>query len=378
MDRGAAAAREQRWKRDRIKAWLLRSPSSFRVVEVIRTIDWDGDAVAIIDQTLLPREERILRLREVAELAEAIRSMRVRGAPALGVAGALGVALAVRRAQERGHDIRLAADKAAAELAATRPTAVNLRWGIEKARGAVAAGADAVVEAAVKVLEADVQTNRTMAERGTAWLESMKLADKTRLRVLTHCNTGALACVEIGTALGVIQFAHGRGLVEEVLATETRPSLQGSRLTAWELKRLKIPFRLVADAAAPSLIANGAVDVVLVGADRIAANCDVANKIGTYPLALAARRAGVPFVVVAPESTRDPEVADGSLIPIEQRAGDEVVEFAGVRVAPAGSQALNPAFDVTPSDLITAIITEERVIEPAARTPALPDSRCGF
>ena len=331
-----------------------------------RTIDWDGEAVVIIDQTLLPGEEKLVKLREVGELAEAIRSLRVRGAPALGVAGALGIAMAVRRAQENGTDITMAAAEASRELAATRPTAVNLRWGIDLACGAVGAGADAVVERAVELLEADVSTNRAIAERGAVWVESLRYARGRRLRILTHCNTGALACVEIGTALGVIQLAHARGAVEEVLATETRPLLQGSRLTAWELQRLGIAFRLVADSAAPSLIARGYVDVVMVGADRIATNGDVANKIGTYALALAARRAEIPFVVVAPESTRDPQSASGKQISIEERPEDEVLGFAGVRVAPIGAHAFNPAFDVTPIDLVTAIITEDRIIASGA------------
>ncbi len=330
-----------------------------------RTIDWDHDTVAIIDQTLLPDEERVLRLREVGELAEAIRSMRIRGAPALGVAGALGIALAVARAHEQGEDFHLAADRGALELASTRPTAANLRWGIDRAMDAIRAGPEAVVHAATTIREDDVQTNRRMADRGATWLQSLERGRDIRLRILTHCNTGALACVEIGTALGVIQAAHGRGLVDQVLATETRPALQGSRLTAWELQRLRIPFRIVVDSAAPSLIAAGAVDVVVVGADRIAANDDVANKVGTYPLALAARASEVPFVVVAPESTRDPRVATGKEIPIEQRGEDEVLGFAGSRIAPTGTRALNPAFDVTPRELITAIITESRVIEPS-------------
>jgi methylthioribose-1-phosphate isomerase len=333
---------------------------------VNRTIDWDGEAIVIIDQTLLPGEEKLLRLRGVGELAEAIRSLRVRGAPALGVAGALGIAMAVRRAQENRTDIKMAAAEAARELAATRPTAINLRWGIDQACGAVGAGVDAVVERALALLEADVSTNRAIAERGAAWAESLRSARGRRLRVLTHCNTGALACVEIGTALGVIQLAHARGAVEEVLATETRPLLQGSRLTAWELLRLGIAFRLVADSAAPSLIARGYVDVVMVGADRIAANGDVANKIGTYALALAARRAAIPFAVVAPESTRDLQAASGQQISIEERPEDEVLGFAGVRVAPIGAHAFNPAFDVTPFDLITAIITEDRIIASGA------------
>ena len=325
-----------------------------------RTIDWDGDAIAIIDQTLLPREEKVIRLTDVAALCEAIESLRVRGAPALGVAGALGVALAVRYA----GDVPAAADEAALRLAATRPTAINLRWGIEQARAAAAEGPDAVLDVALGLIEADVRTNRAIAERGARWLATQTSPGRPRLRVLTHCNTGALACVEVGTALGVISAAYEKGLVEEVLATETRPLLQGSRLTAWELQRSGIPFRVVVDGAAPSLIARGAVDVVIVGADRIAANHDVANKVGTYALALAAARARIPFAVVAPESTRDLTTATGADIPIEERREDEVLRFAGERVAPAGARALNPAFDVTPAELVTAIITEARLIEP--------------
>jgi methylthioribose-1-phosphate isomerase len=333
-----------------------------------RTIDWDGEAIVIIDQTLLPSEERLLRLRDVPTLAEAIQSLRVRGAPALGVAGALGIALAVRQARERGTDLQAAADRAAALLAATRPTAVNLRWGIEQARRALEAGFEGVVERALAILEADVQTNRKIAESGADWLDRLRARQQRRLRILTHCNTGALACVELGTALGVIQVAHARGAVEDVLATETRPLLQGARLTAWELQRLRIPFRLVADAAGPSLIARGAVDVAIVGADRIAANGDVANKIGTYPLALAARRDGVPFVVVAPESTVDLAMRSGQDIPIEERPEEEVLGFGTMRVAPAEARALNPAFDITLAELISAIITENRVIDPAVAT----------
>ena len=328
-----------------------------------RTIDWDGDAIVIIDQTRLPGEERLLRLDNVPALAEAIRSLQVRGAPALGIAGAFGIALAVRQAQQRGTDLQGAADHACTMLAATRPTAVNLRWGIDQARHSLAAGPEAVINCALTLLEADVRTNRQIAERGADWLEGLPARSQHQLRILTHCNTGALACVELGTALGVIQVAHSRGAVEEVLATETRPLLQGARLTAWELQRLCIPFRLVADAAAPSLIARGRVDVTVVGADRIAANGDVANKVGTYPLALAARRAGVPFVVVAPESTVDQQTSSGQDIPIEERPEDEVLGFGSLRIAPAETRALNPAFDVTPADLVSAIITEARVIE---------------
>lgn len=235
-----------------------------------RTIDWDGEAIVAIDQTVLPTEERLQRIRDVPTLAEAIQSLRIRGAPALGVAGALGVALAVRQAERTGANMEAAADEAAATLAATRPTAVNLRWGIDQARRALTDGPDAVVSCAVSLIEADVRTNRQLAERGADWLERLPARQQRPARILTHCNTGALACVEIGTALGIIQVAHSRGAVEEVLATETRPLLQGSRLTAWELQRLGIPFRLVTDGAAPSIIARGKVDAVIVGADRVA------------------------------------------------------------------------------------------------------------
>ncbi len=327
-----------------------------------RTIDWDGRDILIIDQTLLPDEERILRLHEVTEVAEAISSLRVRGAPALGVAGALGLALAVRRAQERGENVAAAVSKAAGILSATRPTAANLRWGIERTRGLLAHGPEALVEGARDLLEADVRANRILAERGANLIAELLAGTGRSLRILTHCNTGALACVEWGTALGIIRATHERGMVAEVLTTETRPLLQGARLTSWELGRLGIPYRVMVDAAGPAVIARGNVDVVIVGADRVAANGDSANKVGTYALALAARRAVVPFIVAAPESSIDRQAASGDTIPIEERSETEVLEVAGRRIAPAGAHALNPAFDVTPVDLITAIVTDERVI----------------
>jgi len=328
-----------------------------------RTIDWDGSDVLIVDQTRLPDEERVLRVHEVTQLAEAIASLRVRGAPALGVAGALGLALAARRAQERGRDVGTDVESAAATLAATRPTAVNLRWGIERARALLSQGAEAVVEGARALLEADAAINRAMGQRGADLLG--ELFPGGQLRLLTHCNTGGLATVEWGTALGVIRAAHERGQVEEVLTTETRPLLQGARLTSWELAKLGIPYRVIVDSAGASLIARGQVHAVVVGADRVAANGDVANKIGTYALALAAGRAGVPFLVVAPESTVDPRTPDGGVIRIEERPEAEVLELGGRRLAPAGARALNPAFDITPADLVTAIVTEQRVIRPA-------------
>ncbi|HYS29765.1 MAG TPA: S-methyl-5-thioribose-1-phosphate isomerase [Candidatus Limnocylindria bacterium] len=330
-----------------------------------RTIDWDGRDILIIDQTRLPHEEGTLRLHRVEELAEAITRLRVRGAPALGVAGALGLALAVRRAQEAGQDIGSAVDAAAGTLAATRPTATNLRWGINQARELLTAGPEAVVQRAVQLLEADVAINRALAQRGADLLGEREADLGRSLRLLTHCNTGSLACVEWGTALGIIRAAHERGGVADVLVTETRPLLQGARLTTWELERLGIPYRVVVDGAAPALIQWGRVDAVVVGADRVAANGDVANKIGTFSLALAARHAAIPFIVAAPESTLDPATATGLDIPIEERPEDEILSVNGHRVAPAGARALNPAFDVTPAGLITAIVTERRVIRPA-------------
>jgi S-methyl-5-thioribose-1-phosphate isomerase len=330
---------------------------------VARTIDWDEGAVLIIDQTLLPHEERILRLTEVSELAEAIKSLRVRGAPALGVAGALGLALAARRAQERRENISAAVKSAAEILIATRPTAANLRWGVDQVLAQMKHGSGAIIDRARALLEADVRINQQMAQRGARFLQASGL--ERRLRLLTHCNTGALACVDWGTALGVVRAAYDQGAVDLVYVTETRPLLQGARLTTWELGKLDIPYRVVVDSAAASLIARGRVDAVLVGADRVAGNGDVANKIGTYPLALAAKRSSVPFIVVAPESSLDPAAPRGDVIPIEQRAESEVLEVAGVRVAPAEARAENPAFDVTPADLVTAIITEDRVIRPA-------------
>jgi methylthioribose-1-phosphate isomerase len=301
----------------------------------VRTIDWCGDHIVIIDQTRLPDELTLLELRTVDELIAAIQRLAVRGAPALGVAGALGVALA---------DKAGTADADAPRIKRARPTAVNLAWAVDQTMAA----ADRETRAK-EILEADARTNRQVSERGADLVR--RLTGKQRVRVLTHCNAGALACVEWGTALGVVRALHERDGVEEVFVDETRPLLQGSRLTAWELDRMGVRFRVVVDGAGPTVIARGMVDVVIVGADRIAANGDVANKIGTYPLALAAHRHGIPFVVAAPESTLDPETATGADIPVEERSGAEVVQRW---------DAFNPAFDVTPADLVTAVVTEAR------------------
>ncbi|MDA0641705.1 MULTISPECIES: S-methyl-5-thioribose-1-phosphate isomerase [Nonomuraea] len=312
----------------------------------MRTIDWVDGAVELVDQTRLPDECVTLRVETVDELVGAIRRLSVRGAPALGVAGALGVVLA------RGDQ------DAVARLRAARPTAVNLAWGVDRAAARIPEGPEAVLETALRIRDDDIAACHAMGERGAELLEG------DRLRIMTVCNTGGLACVERGTALGVAQTLHERGRLAEVLALETRPLLQGARLTAWELARMGAPHRLVTDGAGPYLLARGGVDAVLIGADRIAANGDTANKIGSYALALGAERAGVPFIVVAPESTIDPATPSGEHIEIEDRGADEIVAFRGTRVAPEGTDALNPAFDVTPHDLITAIVTEERVIRP--------------
>ena len=301
------------------------------------TIEWRDGVVRMIDQRRLPEELVFLDVGTVEELCRAIAGLAVRGAPALGVAGAMGIALA----STRGDDV----EEAASRIVATRPTAVNLAWGVRRALDAP----DPVAEA-VRLAEEDVARNRRLGSHGAALVPSGS-------QVLTHCNAGALACAGYGTALGVIRSAD----VGHVWVGETRPVLQGSRLTAWELQRLGIPLTLVADAAAGSLMAQGRVDCVVVGADRVAANGDVANKVGTYPLAVLARHHGVPFYVAAPTSTVDLGCATGAGIPIEQRPAQEVVELAGQRLAPVGLPVENPAFDVTPAALVTAIITEEGV-----------------
>ncbi|GLW20628.1 S-methyl-5-thioribose-1-phosphate isomerase [Microbispora triticiradicis] len=326
------------------------------------SLGWDDGAVVAVDQRALPHEYRLLRLESVEHLVEAIRSLAIRGAPAIGLAGALGVALSVwRHSDGETVDVR-AVHHDATLLAEARPTAVNLRWGVSRALRRLPDGPEGVLAEALAMLDEDAATNRSAAGRAADLVISLT-ADRPA-RILTHCNTGRLATAAVGTALGAILELAGRGRVEEVLVDETRPLLQGARLTTWELGEAGVPHRLCVDAAAAAAMARGLVDCVLVGADRIAVNGDVANKIGTYGLALAAARHGVPFIVVAPESTCDPTLADGSGIVLEERGPEEVTGFGGVQVAPARSAVFNPAFDVTPAELITAIVTERRVIRP--------------
>jgi S-methyl-5-thioribose-1-phosphate isomerase len=330
----------------------------------VRSIDWRDGRVVIIDQTALPDELRLVELTTVDDVVDAIRRLAVRGAPALGAAGALGVAVAVRQAAGEGWDaaiLREAIDR----LRSARPTAVNLARGVDRAWARAPHGSSAVEAEAVAVLDEDAAVNRALGERGADLLVT-EIAAPGGLNLHTHCNAGSLATVEWGTALGIVRSLHDRGRLGRVYASETRPLLQGSRLTAWELDRLGVDYRIVVDGAGPSVVARRLVDAVVVGADRIAGNGDVVNKVGTFPLALAAERTGVPFVVAAPESTVDADTPTGDDVEIETRPDDEVLAWSDRRVAPPGARALNLAFDVTPADLVTAIVTERRVVRPAA------------
>ena len=316
---------------------------------------WRDGQIEALDQTALPHLVRTLRISTVDQLVQAITSLAIRGAPVLGAAGALGVALAVRQGRSEGWDnLRLEAE--VERIAAARPTAVNLRREVAAVAARLGQGSTAVEAAALAVLDATAATSHQISARGAAYL--VEACGGGALRVHTHCNTGSLACLGWGTALGVIRALHVAGALSHVIVDETRPLLQGARLTCWELAQLGIEHRLACDGAAPFLISQGHADAVVVGADRIAANGDVANKIGTYSLALAARQAGIPFLVAAPEATIDQATAAGAAIPLEQRADEEVTAPA----APAGTKALNLAFDITPAELVTAVVTEDRLI----------------
>ncbi|MFN8040227.1 MAG: S-methyl-5-thioribose-1-phosphate isomerase [Acidimicrobiales bacterium] len=305
------------------------------------TVAWVDGRVRIIDQRLLPGELRLVDLVDTAEVVDAIRTLAVRGAPAIGAAGGFAVALGLRAGRP--------AEGVVAEVVQARPTAVNLAWAAHR----VAAAPDPLV-AACRIADDDVTTNRRLGGHGATLVGP-------GASVLTHCNAGHLACVGYGTALGVVRAAHERGDGIHVFVDETRPVLQGARLTAWELQRSGIACTLVADVMAGRLMAGGEVDLVVVGADRIAANGDVANKVGTYGLAVLAHHHGVPFYVAAPASTIDPSTPHGGGIVIEQRAAEEVTEVGGHRIAPDGVAVRNDAFDVTPAALVTAWITEHGV-----------------
>lgn len=328
-----------------------------------RTVEWVDGALRLIDQTRLPQTLVVKEYRDYREAARAIREMEVRGAPAIGAAAALAVALAALEGASLAPE-RFAAhmEEAARVLAATRPTAVNLFWGIDRvmaavraAQGSPAAAAKRAVEVACAIVAEDVAINRAMGAHGAALF-----ADGDG--VLTHCNAGALATVAFGTALGVIRAAHAQGKRLRVFADETRPRLQGMKLTAWELARDGIEVTIIADNMAPTLMRRGMIQRAVVGADRVAANGDVVNKIGTYGVALACRAHAIPFYVAAPLSTVDLAMPTGDAVPIEERNAEEMTHIDGVRIAPAGVPVLNPAFDVTPAELVTGLITEVGVL----------------
>ena len=318
--------------------------------DTIRAVVWTDGALRLLDQRRLPFVETWLDCRSADEVAIAIRDLVVRGAPAIGIAAAWGVVLAARQ----NADL----DAAIARLRAARPTAVNLMWALDRMRARIAAGADAAAleREAQSIQDEDLAANRRMGELGAALIAAGS-------SVLTHCNTGSLATAGFGTALGVIRAGFAAGKIAQVYAGETRPWLQGARLTMWELLRDGIPAKLIADSAASHLMKSGAVQWVIVGADRIAANGDTANKIGTYQLAIAARHHGVKFMVVAPSSTVDMQTATGDGIDIELRDPAELFAVGGQRTVVEGAQAWNPVFDVTPHELIDAIVTERGAIE---------------
>ncbi|MGA8876146.1 MAG: S-methyl-5-thioribose-1-phosphate isomerase [Candidatus Korobacteraceae bacterium] len=331
---------------------------------MIKTVEWTDSGVRFIDQTKLPTEETYVTCKTYEEVADAIRTMIVRGAPAIGVTAGMGVALGVRDSQALDlAALRKDLDHICDVIGATRPTAVNLFWGIRRMRNKfdelsakpIAEIKRTLVSEACQMLEEDIAANQSMGKYGAVLLPSSG-------GILTHCNAGALATCGYGTALGVIRAAVDAGKKLQVFADETRPFLQGSRLTAWELMKDGIPTTVIADNMAGAIMRQGKIDAVVVGADRIAANGDVANKIGTYGVAILAKEHGIPFYVAAPFSTVDLNTPDGSQIPIEQRSSKEVTHMAGKQITPDGVRVENPAFDVTPHQYVTAIITERGVV----------------
>lgn len=335
---------------------------------MVKTLYWKNHRLYLLNQLLLPLQVRYAACGGYRDVVRAIRTMVVRGAPAIGVTAAFGVALAAgERSFRTTAELRNYVEKAARELAATRPTAVNLFWAIERmrailekysARTPVQARA-ALEQEALRICREDIDRNRRIGENGARLLRKNSI-------ILTHCNAGALATAGYGTALGVVRSAHRQKKVRLVYADETRPYLQGARLTAWELAQEKIPYVLITDNMAGHIMKTGGVTAVIVGADRIAANGDTANKIGTYSLAVLARHHGIPLYVAAPTSTIDLKTASGDKIVIEERSSEEVTTVNGRPIAPKGAVARHPAFDVTPAKLISAIITEEGVVKPSA------------
>src|SRR4051794_5348148 len=332
---------------------------------MINTLEWTDQGVRFIDQTKLPTEETYVNCTSYEQVADVIRNMVVRGAPAIGVAAAMGVALGVQKSKaESGADLKKDFDQICDVIGKTRPTAVNLFWAINRMREKfeflrmrpLPQIKDALIEEAKRMHAEDIAANQAMGRHGATLMPASG-------GVLTHCNAGALATAGYGTALGVIRAAIEAGKKIHVFADETRPFLQGSRLTAWELVKDSIPTTLISDNMAGAMMRQGKIGAIVVGADRIAANGDVANKIGTYTVAVLAKEHGIPFYVAAPFSTVDLDTADGDHIPIEQRSSKEVTHLAGKQIAPDGVKVENPAFDVTPNKYIAAIITERGVVK---------------
>lgn len=329
----------------------------------MQTLSYLDGVITMIDQTQLPQAEVWLTIDTVDELVAAIQRLSVRGAPAIGVAGAYGVAMAALHHPPANETA--AFDAAVASIRSARPTAVNLAYAVDRVVPFAREGGPSAAQAeADTIRDEELAASVAMGERGADLV--LELTGRSSIRAMTICNTGGLATVERGTALAVIQTLHERGQLAEAIPLETRPLLQGGRLTTWELQQMGAPFRLIVDSAGPFLLSQGAADVVLIGADRVAANGDTANKIGSFSLALAAKHAGIPFLVVAPESTVDMQTASGSDIDIEDRGAGEVADIRGVPVAPDGTDAINPAFDVTPAELITAVVTDTRVVQVGA------------
>lgn len=333
----------------------------------VEAILWQDGQLQLLDQRVLPEKELYLSYHDAAAVAEAIRDMVVRGAPAIGITAAYGVVLAARKSYAEAGDQWKQAIKPLTEvLAESRPTAVNLFWALEKMQALIERLDDAtdpepaLIKLATEIHQSDIAANRTMGEFGAELIAETQDAGRS---VMTHCNTGALATGGVGTALGVIRTAFEKGLIDHVHADETRPWFQGARLTAWELMREGIPVSLNVEGAAAHIMKTQDISWVIVGADRITANGDVANKIGTYNLAVLALHHGVRFMVVAPSSTIDMSLEDGDDIPIEERGPDEVVAVKGQKVAPEGIEVFNPVFDVTPADLIDVIVTEKGIVE---------------
>ncbi|MGO1661744.1 MAG: S-methyl-5-thioribose-1-phosphate isomerase [Canibacter sp.] len=331
------------------------------MVKAIEWVDSAEPSVRLIDQTLLPVKEQHLNVTEVDTLIDAIQRLAVRGAPALGVAGAFGVVVALDEAERKGWSLE-ETQNAIDAIAQARPTAVNLAWGVQQVRGLIPKGRDAVLEKALQIQSEDEAANRKLSKYGAEWI--LKKVPSDQPRAVTHCNTGALATSAWGTAYGIIHELHNRGQLGLVYADETRPLLQGSRLTSWELEQDGIDHVVQVDGAASSTILRGLVDFAVIGADRITKNGDTANKIGSVALALACKRANIPFVVAAPFSTVDLDTETGDDIEIEERGPAEVLYFGEKQTGPSGTTVFNPAFDVTPHDLISAIVTERGVVEP--------------